>query len=811
MKHKTNNTCSETRQQTMSSPRSERPVYVNVKKRKKRQRNERLHGAFTGGFSAGHFNTVGSKNGWRPSDTDGMEMETEAGEEEEQQQFGFDSGTSRSGGSKLLFSSSKKRKIKSKSKVTQRPEDFMDEEDANEWGGPVKVKDSYHGTATTKTSSSLSTTGGDIIKDSSSLRKLLYSKKKKGETVSSAIDSVGKQLLKVLGWREDLESSSSSSGGAIKSYAYVPLDDGEVVAEAEKSLLSSKRLKRIEMQLSSHERDFIPPPKIDTYGMGYEPYKNAPEFKAHREMRKKRAEERARAASSTNGGSRMNVYNMGTLDDDDDNNDEFNSDKMGRSNKQKNESNTILAYETMEDFIGAKGVGGFALHDDDDQVYDHSEGHSASLFNKGEQRSKINKSEYQNEAFEGSDSDVDVEDNGYHFMDDDKRQHRQRAQSEKVTKETSQKIQSFTGALNAWASEGNNTNSITQGNVTTAKNANVKAVTSDGEVPLAGFELGGINSNTTKRYPGPDVPADYAVKRHTFSASDAMSMMKELSSLMKQQLKSKNSSRDDNTASYTSSSSSHQRDNMEPIAGKSFAALSGALKNRFVSSKRTKQDDSNVTTEAAAIDPRKVKVTRTTISWQPSHLLLKRFNIKSDNKLLAASSNISNQSQQEQNRSTIETREEAFFRNEVLGQLQATTVNESDTNVLSLEKQSLSAESVPIERPSLDLMRSIFEESSEDDSIGDDEEKLKPSPLLIEQQQQNISKSDSIDEGVELLDTNASTNQPSSPPRTKSVREQHHESSDSSSSPKRKKSRKKSSKSRTKKRKKSKSKKKDVR
>lgn len=28
---------------------------------------KRLHGAFTGGFSAGYYNTVGSKDGWAPS------------------------------------------------------------------------------------------------------------------------------------------------------------------------------------------------------------------------------------------------------------------------------------------------------------------------------------------------------------------------------------------------------------------------------------------------------------------------------------------------------------------------------------------------------------------------------------------------------------------------------------------------------------------------------------------------------------------------------------------------------------------------
>ncbi|XP_078257690.1 G patch domain-containing protein 1-like [Rhinoraja longicauda] len=32
-----------------------------------RGRYQRFHGAFTGGFSAGYFNSVGSKEGWAPS------------------------------------------------------------------------------------------------------------------------------------------------------------------------------------------------------------------------------------------------------------------------------------------------------------------------------------------------------------------------------------------------------------------------------------------------------------------------------------------------------------------------------------------------------------------------------------------------------------------------------------------------------------------------------------------------------------------------------------------------------------------------
>uniref|UniRef100_M4AUS2 G patch domain-containing protein n=1 Tax=Xiphophorus maculatus TaxID=8083 RepID=M4AUS2_XIPMA len=54
-------------------------------------RYQRFHGAFTGGFSAGYFNTVGSKEGWTPS----------------------------------TFVSSRQQKAE---KHHARPEDFMDEE-----------------------------------------------------------------------------------------------------------------------------------------------------------------------------------------------------------------------------------------------------------------------------------------------------------------------------------------------------------------------------------------------------------------------------------------------------------------------------------------------------------------------------------------------------------------------------------------------------------------------------------------------------------------------------------------------------------
>lgn len=61
------------------------------------QGRRRFHGAFTGGFSAGFFNTVGSLEGWSPSE----------------------------------FRSTRADKAKGKA---QKPEDFMDEEDLGQFG-----------------------------------------------------------------------------------------------------------------------------------------------------------------------------------------------------------------------------------------------------------------------------------------------------------------------------------------------------------------------------------------------------------------------------------------------------------------------------------------------------------------------------------------------------------------------------------------------------------------------------------------------------------------------------------------------------
>lgn len=106
-------------------------------------------------------------------------------------------------------------------------------------------------------------------------------------------DNVGKRLLRVLGWRE---------GGA-----YVPEDDRVAFSSShektnidEKGLvLSRKRLRKIELQ---QKRVRIPQPKLDTCGLGFEPYEDAPEFRMFKEKRRKLAQERAQG--------RKNVYRL---------------------------------------------------------------------------------------------------------------------------------------------------------------------------------------------------------------------------------------------------------------------------------------------------------------------------------------------------------------------------------------------------------------------------------------------------------------------------------------------------------------------
>ncbi|XP_075906817.1 G patch domain-containing protein 1 isoform X3 [Nelusetta ayraudi] len=123
-------------------------------------RYQRFHGAFTGGFSAGYFNTVGTKEGWTPS----------------------------------TFVSSRQQKAE---KHQAGPEDFMDEEDLSE-----------HGIAPRGITTSQEFTSGrrDELRDKArainAQAALIPGDTLLEELIAPARLSIGVELLKKMGWKE---------------------------------------------------------------------------------------------------------------------------------------------------------------------------------------------------------------------------------------------------------------------------------------------------------------------------------------------------------------------------------------------------------------------------------------------------------------------------------------------------------------------------------------------------------------------------------------------------------------------------------
>ncbi|CAG7560240.1 unnamed protein product [Fusarium equiseti] len=111
---------------------------------------KRLHGAFTGGWSAGYFNTVGSKEGWTPST--------------------------------FVSSRNNRHKKDGTTQAQQRPEDYMDEEDLADAAEAQKVQ----------TSQAFAGLGSGQDANTDGLMGLLRAEG----------DTMGLKLLRRMGWRD---------------------------------------------------------------------------------------------------------------------------------------------------------------------------------------------------------------------------------------------------------------------------------------------------------------------------------------------------------------------------------------------------------------------------------------------------------------------------------------------------------------------------------------------------------------------------------------------------------------------------------
>ncbi|KAM3723706.1 G patch domain-containing protein [Dirofilaria immitis] len=151
-----------------------RPLGIEGQVVKDEKGRKRFHGAFTGGFSAGYFNTVGSKEGWIPK----------------------------------KFRSSRDERS---DKIDYKPEDFMDEEDLGEFGIAARqIKTSV-----------------DVGGDNSDRHLLAWERNMQSSFESSLSvhlqkiikpirDSMGLQLLKKMGWREGHGIGSKMSRKALE-------------------------------------------------------------------------------------------------------------------------------------------------------------------------------------------------------------------------------------------------------------------------------------------------------------------------------------------------------------------------------------------------------------------------------------------------------------------------------------------------------------------------------------------------------------------------------------------------------------------
>ncbi|XP_054714657.1 G patch domain-containing protein 1-like [Uloborus diversus] len=180
---------------------------------------QRFHGAFTGGFSAGFFNTVGTKEGWAPS----------------------------------TFVSSRS---KIADRFQQNPEDFMDDEDFGEFGIATRK---IHTTLEFQDPSDNVTRKRKFVDNDS----VIPGEAPLKDLVKPIRDSIGIQILKKLGWRpgQGIGLRIKKQSPAVKVYG-CSLPDTSLLEAEDPTMLS--------FTFAPEDTDEIfYRPKDNYFGLGY--------------------------------------------------------------------------------------------------------------------------------------------------------------------------------------------------------------------------------------------------------------------------------------------------------------------------------------------------------------------------------------------------------------------------------------------------------------------------------------------------------------------------------------------------------------
>ncbi|KAI8917993.1 hypothetical protein BC831DRAFT_507381 [Entophlyctis helioformis] len=209
---------------------------LHLQEARDEQGRKRLHGAFRGGFSAGYFNTVGSKEGWQPA------------EFRSSRSARFASTTASASASVPVGGGS------------GRPEDYMDDEDREDFGlTGVRATADYDVLAARKQQQRhLESLARSVEQDDA--HGLLAGGKLIQDLVVPSTDSIGTRLLRQMGWRP---------GQGIGPRVSRPISDEHGIDTHAEAFLFAPKDTAVMFAVS----------KKDNRGLGYDPFAQAPEFR----------------------------------------------------------------------------------------------------------------------------------------------------------------------------------------------------------------------------------------------------------------------------------------------------------------------------------------------------------------------------------------------------------------------------------------------------------------------------------------------------------------------------------------------------
>lgn len=231
----------------------------------------RFHGAFTGGFSAGFYNTAGSKEGWTPQ----------------------------------TFTSSRKNRAEVQK---QSIYSFFDEEDIKDMGGnALETSQQYDTFGFTAAEHARKQASKEQHERPSAIPGPIPD-----ELVVPTTTSIGVKLLMKMGWRqgrsirdahaESLYESRRAARKAFLALSGISNDEDQDQIASHKSGMDENVAGSFEeIHASGNTPVYVLHPKQDLHGLGFDPFKHAPEFKDRKRLQKSINRDRNRSDVSMRG------------------------------------------------------------------------------------------------------------------------------------------------------------------------------------------------------------------------------------------------------------------------------------------------------------------------------------------------------------------------------------------------------------------------------------------------------------------------------------------------------------------------------